>query len=417
MRAGALGILILHLLPLASRPALIGGDEPHYALMAHSIATDLDFDIRDDYSEVETGSNAAGRKRAGQALDRHLRVVNGREVFAHPLGLPLLVAPLIAAQELIAPDTPPDLLLGLTTASVTFLALIAMWRLMSGLLGDMRQAAIVVFGGYFASPLWFYSRTFMTEPYTWAFAILAIASITASRLALASLFLALTLAMKETAILIVLPVLMTSARFLGLRKAFLLALGPAGFALLFGVKNLLLVGTPFSTFQTFAFGDPARAAVGLLLDPTHGLAWFAPVLVAGMIGCFLEPRPDQKALYLGAVAAFLSYFAVTSAWIDWRGGSSYATRLLLPVVPTLLLPLARLTMPVVSRRVLTVIGLAYLAGFVVNWCAAIDPFTAFWGVSAPDLIEKNVWLALVGALVGSLLMYLLWARFPRAETV
>ena len=37
-RVQLVALLILHLLPFIGRPALIGGDEPHYALMAHSIA-------------------------------------------------------------------------------------------------------------------------------------------------------------------------------------------------------------------------------------------------------------------------------------------------------------------------------------------------------------------------------------------
>jgi len=37
--------LLLHLLPFVSRPALIGGDEAHYALAAHSVGTDHDLDL------------------------------------------------------------------------------------------------------------------------------------------------------------------------------------------------------------------------------------------------------------------------------------------------------------------------------------------------------------------------------------
>ena len=60
-------IVLLHILPFVARSTLIGGDEPHYALMAHSIAVDRDVGLVDDYRRVAQGSNAAGEKFAGSA--------------------------------------------------------------------------------------------------------------------------------------------------------------------------------------------------------------------------------------------------------------------------------------------------------------------------------------------------------------
>lgn len=74
--------LLLHVLPFAVRPALIGGDEPHYALTAHSIATDLDLALDDDYDAVESGSSAAGGKFAGKKLDRHILEREGTRSFS-----------------------------------------------------------------------------------------------------------------------------------------------------------------------------------------------------------------------------------------------------------------------------------------------------------------------------------------------
>jgi hypothetical protein len=416
VRPFLLGIFLLHLLPHASRPGIIGGDEPHYALMAHSIATEFDIDLREDYRRVEAGSNAAGETCAGEPIHRHLRIVNGREVFGHPLGLPLLISPLVALQHLVVPSASPDLLVGLTTIAVTFVALLAMWRLFIKFLGDMRQASLTVFCGYFASPLWFSSRTFVTEPYTWAFATLAVSSIVASRFALASLFLALTLAMKETALLIVLPILIASAAILGMRRTLSLWVGPAIFAVLFALKNVLLVGTPFSTFHSFGFGNVIDGAAGLLFDPAHGLLWFAPLLVLGVIGWIRRPAvPAIGWIDAAGMAAFVAYFVITAAWIDWRGGSSYAARLLLPALPVLLLPLSRLTSRATPKPILALLCVAYIAGFIVNWCAAIDPFTAFWGISAPALVAKNPWSAILGLIVGSLLLYFLFRETPLTE--
>ncbi|MGH9456572.1 MAG: hypothetical protein ACRD2J_02915 [Thermoanaerobaculia bacterium] len=102
-----LGALILHLIPFANRPWIVGGDEPHFALMAHSIAVDGDLALAEDYARVERGSKAAGGMVAGKAIDRHVRRVSDIEVFSHPLGLPLLVAPLVGFQQTLAPGSPP----------------------------------------------------------------------------------------------------------------------------------------------------------------------------------------------------------------------------------------------------------------------------------------------------------------------
>ena len=277
-------LLALHILPFATRPALIGGDEPHYALMAYSLGVERDAHIANNYGEVEGGSNAAGRKRAGTTLVRHTRTIGNAEVFAHPLGLPLLAAPLVAMQSAMLPGSAPDILLGLLTLGTTFVALIISWQLLSQVMESPKDAALLLFCTYFGSPLWFYSRTFFTEPYTWAFAVFAIACIVRGRLVAAAGFLALTLAMKETSLLIVAPILLVSAQRLGMRNAAVLATGPLVFAALFALKNYLLVGTPFSTFHPYIVGNPITGAIGLLLDSMHGLILFAPLLFLGIFG-------------------------------------------------------------------------------------------------------------------------------------
>jgi hypothetical protein len=402
----------LHLLPFVMLPALIGGDEPHYALMAHSLASDLDVDLRNDYREVEAGSKAAGRTRAGQRLLPHVRDIDGRQMFAHPLGLPLIAAPLIALQALIAPDASPDLLLGSLTLLVTFAGLLAGSALAWRITKNSRDAALVVCSSYLSSPLWFYSRTFLTEPYTWSWVLLAIWSLTSGRWALASLFLALALAMKETAILLVMPILVGCATLLGMRKAIAVAIGPALFAMLFALKNILLVGTPFSTFQPFQLGNPYRGAVGLLLDPSHGLFWFAPLMIVGAGGWLLRPENDvERWLGVTSLMAFVSYFAVTAAWPDW-GGAGYGPRLLLPALPSLVIPLTRILRRVRSRGTISALAILYMAGFVVNWCAVLDPLTAFWGVAPLKLVGKEPLVAALGAAVGASLLYLVVRKFP-----
>ena len=407
-----LAILVLHALPFLSRPAIVGGDEPHYALMASSIANDHDLSLDDDYQRVENGSNEAGDRISGKSLDRHLRTTNGRTVFVHPIGLPALASPLVAIQQLVAPGAAPDIPLLFLTVCIAFAALLVGWRLTAAMTGSHRDAALIVFCAYFGSPLWYYSRTFFTETYTWAFAVFAIALIRARRIVLASICLALVLAMKETGALLVVAILGGSAAALGLRLTLIACSGPLLYGAVFALKNIQLVGTPFSTFQAYRIGDPVGGMIGTLIDPAHGVTWFAPLLVAAAFGWFVQA--PHRNLQLASAFAAVSYFVVSGAWIDWQGGSCYASRLVLPALPAMIVPLTAwwksgsLKMPLLA-------GL-FLTGFAVNWTAAVDPFTASWGPPALGLMAKN-WKVLVpGILLGAGFLWYIarwrgWERF------
>ena len=212
-RRWLLPLFLLHALPFATRPVLIGGDEPHYALAAHSLAVDRDVDLDDDYREVAAGSRAAGWRFAGRTLDRHEIEIDGRRVFSHPIGLPALVAPLLALEQAVVPGGAPDFLLGPLGVGLGFLALLAGWQLLADRmagrrLANRRDAALVALGLYFSTPLWYYSRTFFTESYTWALAILALWLLARRRPLAAGALLGVAFLLKETAALLGAPSLL-----------------------------------------------------------------------------------------------------------------------------------------------------------------------------------------------------------------
>lgn len=392
-------VLLLHIMPFVGRPAIIGGDEPHYALMSHSIAVDGDIDLENNYLEVEAGSNAAGRKQAGSSLDRHLRPFGEREVFSHPLGLPLLTAPLIGLLQLVAPGAPPDLLLGLVGLGLTFLALLEGLRLLSLSMDDRRQATILGLLLYFSTPLWFYSRTFFTEPYVWSLLVLAVGRLERRRWLAASFLLGLALSMKETALLAVVPILCWAWRRLGKRRTLHLMVFPGLFVVLFCLKNRAVYGNWLVTFQPFQMGSPVEGAVGLLIDPVHGLAPFAPVSALALAGWFLlgrkQPSGEESSFY--AMLAFLGYFVVSAAWVDWRGGSSYGPRLLVPVLPALAWPLmAVLTGERTRKWSWRALFALAIVGFTVQWCAVTSSFSAFWGIALPELLGQRPLATLSG---------------------
>jgi len=412
-------LFLLHALPFLSRPALIGGDEPHYALMTHAIAVDRTLDLEDAYRRVEAGSQEAGRKAAGRRIDRHLATYGQRRVFIHPLGLPAFAAPMVALLAAVAPGAPPDLVLGGLTLAVTFLALLAGWELIARLLGNSRDATIVTAAVYFSTPLWFYSRTFFTEPYIWAFFLLGIWCIGRGRWLWASLLLGLACVTKETAVLLVAPLVAYVWRRRGLGRVAALAPFPLLFAAGYLVKNWLVYGRLLVTFQPYGVGDPVTGAIGSLLDLQHGLIPFAPVLMLAFVGwAGLRPRGrflDDPCVY--ALLAFLLWFGVTASWANWRGGSCYGPRLMVPAIVATAVPLCRYWQRFAARPAFrAAFYLLVVVGFAIQWRAGTQPFAAFWEISLPRLLTAAPISTLAGLALGGLLITFAPEVVTRATT-
>ncbi|MEW5957834.1 MAG: hypothetical protein AB1801_08940 [Chloroflexota bacterium] len=87
-------LLALHvaLLPLIERTWRATGDEPHYLLASHSLVADRDFDLANNYDQLDPLNFYFSRD-----IDRQVRLDGaGRQILDHQLGLPLLLAPAYA---------------------------------------------------------------------------------------------------------------------------------------------------------------------------------------------------------------------------------------------------------------------------------------------------------------------------------
>lgn len=118
------GSFVVALMSLLIFDPVATSDEPHYALLAESLVEDGDVDLRDDYGDA----GSLERWTDGRALDRHGYDYrdDSRWRSVHGLGLPLLLAPLVAVGA--------DLTV-LRLALVVVSALLG-WQLL-GLLGDL----------------------------------------------------------------------------------------------------------------------------------------------------------------------------------------------------------------------------------------------------------------------------------------
>ncbi|MFV1980131.1 MAG: hypothetical protein ACC655_03180 [Rhodothermia bacterium] len=406
-----IAVFFLHALPWLKRPSIIGGDEPHYALMAHSIAADHDLDLVEDYRQVAKGSKAAGRRLAGKKLDSHFRTNGADHVFSHPLGLPLIAAPLIAVQQRLLPGSAPDVPLGLLGLAFTFAALFAARDLLERKYG----AGFLALGMYFSSPLWFYSRSFFTEPYIWSSVVLAIWFVARGHSLSSSLLLGLALAFKESALLAVAPVLLGVGAIKGWRLAARLLPGPI---IVFGawlLKNLVVYGEPLITFQPYRVGEPLRGLIGVLFGPRHGVLVFAPILALVVFG--LPRRQSLRDAFsdpvLLAWLVVLPYLAVTAAWITWSGGSCYGPRLMIPAI-------AASALPVVaawqrwrdSRAFRWALATLLVIGFTIQLSAALKPFHSYWSPTVFEVLSASQYGPIAGLLLGSWLVKVMMRQLP-----
>jgi hypothetical protein len=252
-----------------------------------------------------------------------------------------------------------------------------------------------------------------TEPYIWSFTVFAVWGIAKRSWFAAGIALGLAFFMKETAALIVVPLLIFVLRRYGIRQAAMLGIGPAVALLVFLVKNAIVYGAVLATFQAFQLGVPLEGLMGLVIDLRRGLLWFAPLLIVASLGWFVpwsRSRPRTSELYL-TLAVVGAHYVLTASWIDWQGGSCYGPRLLVHIMPLLAIPLVRLWregLPWMRGAVV----LAALFGITVQVCAALDPFRAFWFVSVSELLLSDWWARLLGVVVGS---QLLWWIVPRGR--
>lgn len=84
--------LLLVLLPLVERTWQATGDEPHYLLAAHSLVTDGDFDLTNNYDQLDYLAFYPSKD-----IDRQIRTnPSGQQILDHQLGFPLLIAPAYA---------------------------------------------------------------------------------------------------------------------------------------------------------------------------------------------------------------------------------------------------------------------------------------------------------------------------------
>ena len=76
-----------------------------------------------------------------------------------------------------------------------------------------------------------------------------------------------------------------------------------------------------------------------LFSMQRGILPFNPILLISSLGWFFLPKENRKFFFLiGSIA--LSWFILMCFWKSFQGGYCWGNRLLIPILPLLVLPLA-----------------------------------------------------------------------------
>jgi hypothetical protein len=188
-----------------------------------------------------------------------------------------------------------------------------------------------------------------------------------------------------------------------LRRAALFAVGPLLAGLIqVGYNYLRYQGLPNALFRTgyeheAGFSTPLDVGLaGLLFSPGKSLFLYAPALLLAPLGLWLlarhDGRPGRVAAALILAQAALS-FVFNGMWWAWTGNFAWGPRLIFPVLPLLIWPLAALGARIASRPLRRVAPLAVgwvalaVAGAIVSIPGALTDFQVYYHLHGLYLAE------------------------------
>lgn len=411
-------------------PRIQSGDEPQYYAMLYSLVNDHNIYLENNYYNSQTlhacdfGLNFA-KKKILDSLQRYipaagisLSAIELKEqeesltaqygdfekhfISSHPLGLPFLSA------LLFFPFSGTCTLEHLVLFLSIFCSLLGVYYLYKILLYYTHEQTALLFTILYAlaTPLWFYSKTYFTEPYVATILIISYYLFAIKKkLILPGILLGLSFLMKFTmgmypVIFVLLLFIESGVTKENMKKAFLFFF-PTLIAIgLFFLRNLTFYGNILdmgksqpSYFGTTALLNLFFGSVKTLFAQDYGLFLFAPFLLFVFIAIPTIYRQNKKlfASLILLIAPYFFYMALFTNTLS-NGPGGYGPRYLIVVIPFLILLLATWYDTIKSLRMKGFFFAFVALSVLINFFAAFFHFL-YW--SSPPweillvLLNKN----------------------------
>lgn len=367
----------------------LGGDEPHYLVITHSLLTDGDLQIENNHTRGDYRAFYGGELRP----DYLKRGANQQIYSIHAPGLPVLLLPGYAA----AGRTGAVLTVGVLGA----LAALAVFDLAAAIAGakvawivwacvaltvpflphawslypEMAGAAIVAWAMVWAA------RRAPVSPATWIARGICIGWLpwlhTKFSILLAALVIVLAWGLRrewKNAAALLSPIALSGAAWL---------------AFFYVVYGTLDPQVPYGSYtaQFLKLENIPRSLLGLFLDQKFGLIVYAPVYLLVISGLWVgRSDPQWKRLTWAGLLTGMVFVLSSARMYMWWGGSSAPARFLVPLLP-LLVPAMTAGVAHATRAAAPMWLLAAGASLSVGG-AAIAGTHGWWLYSAPHGVAR-----------------------------
>jgi hypothetical protein len=347
------------------------GDEPHYAMIAHSLWLDHDLDLSNDYADPTNLVGAGGLMPELHAIpgkDGRLRPV-------HDIGLPLVFVPYFAVAYPIAAHstawlspalmsrarlTPPLVLrhlLSLAMIVLTGILAMVLFTICRDMSGTNASAMGWTLLCVLSPPLLSHAFLFFTEipsalMITLFYRQATLNRWTARRAAAAGAAVGFLLLLHVRNVGVVVGAIALFAWWVREKRV---ALRTAVFFLLpIALCAAIRTAVTFHLWGSFitsphasmgpaggiraASGEMATRVLGLLFDQEHGLLLYAPIYLLAIPGALALRARDRRSFWTVSVLAAAYVVPVILPSVNrhgWSGGWAPAARFLVPIAPLL----------------------------------------------------------------------------------
>ena len=323
-------------------PRLPAGDEPHYLVMTQSLLRDHDLKIENNHQRGDYLEYFGGRLRP----DFLRRGTDGEIYSIHPVGLPVVVAPVYA----VAGYAGVLALLALISAAATSITWVVVWRLTHNTAATWFAWAAVSL----SAPFFYQAFTVYPDAPGGLVVMIGMLALLADEVpttrrvlftgaALAVLpWLHTRFAVLELviAVLLLLRILWSGRAMRGALA--LLAVPVPGALAWFGYFHWIY-GTPnpaapYNGYTQSEIGNLVRGVPGLLFDQQFGLLPNAPVYLCAIVGLWALLRHRPRIAF-SILAVIGPYGAAVAAYAMWWAGYSSPARFLVPILLVLAVPI------------------------------------------------------------------------------